>query len=185
MELVQQSPSHQFELEDNPWLERALFLMVGVGGLLMWLVIMNNYGAMAWYRSSYQIGLGLTIVGFLMYFFLGFRSFFQINRTQQQVLLRHKKGLRTIREERFPLSEITDLRVDKKTSKRLGSVYRISIERNGQTWIPLSPRFVPDLYAIESRIDLPPPRLAKFSQLAGVHLLSAATLLALATSLCS
>lgn len=136
-------------LEDNPWLERALMMVLGAGGIILLLSTMNQHGAQSWYRFTFQVGAICGVGGIIAFLLLGYRSFAVVNLKKEVLSLCQKKGVRTLLEREIPLSQVTDVRLDQKTVKDRDK-YRISIQLNDKDWIPLSERFGSDFPTYEA-----------------------------------
>ncbi|MEM7368509.1 MAG: hypothetical protein AAF587_07885 [Bacteroidota bacterium] len=140
---------NEIRLEDNPWLERTLMMVFGVGGIILLLSTMNQHGFQAWYRFTFQVGAICGIGGITAFLLLGYRSFAVLDLKKKNLSLTEKKGVKTLSNRQFPLSHLTDVRLDRKTIKEQQK-YRISVQINSQEWLPLSQRFGADLPTYEA-----------------------------------
>lgn len=145
---VTEYTQNRIVLEDNPWLERALMMVAGAGGIILVLSTMNQYGIQSSYRFTFQIGTLFGVLGILSFLFLGHRSKAIVNIPEQTFEIIFKKGIFTPNHIRIPLPQITDVRLDRQSIKGQDR-YRISVQVDHAEWIPLSTRFGKDLRSYE------------------------------------
>ena len=127
-------------LEDNPRLLKTLMMVAAGSGFILILSTMNQYGIQSYYRFTYQIGVICALGGILSFLFFGWKSKVHFDYIDRFFTIEEKKGVFTKRNLRFPLEQLSDIKLDKKTISNKDR-YRISVQLNQQEWVPLSSHF--------------------------------------------
>jgi hypothetical protein len=136
-------------IQDSPWFAKAVSLLFIFSGFVLWASGAFYYGIGAWDRIPYEAGIGLALLGFATFLFLGYQSRCELDPESKTFHLTHKKGMRTLKDVWYPFAEVTDVRLEKKKEDNSLPVYRLSIYTQREGWIPVSPRFTANRVMLE------------------------------------
>ncbi len=134
-------------LEDKRWVGRVFILAVGGAGILLLLSSMKEYGPQAWYRLTHWMGALLAVGATLVYVRTVFTIRLEVSRLHDKVRLSRLRGMNWEEIRQAPVSELTDLRIERKISGGR-TLYRLAI-RLKEEWVPVQHGFSLDFTQVE------------------------------------
>lgn len=134
-------------LEDRSWVARVFIIALAGAGILLTLSSMREYGVQAWYRLTHWMGTLMAVAGALVYWRLVFNLRLEISLVHETLHLSRLRGFQWESLHQFALSEVTDLRIERKT---LGprERFRLAIYAHGN-WIPIQRSYSHDFGQVE------------------------------------
>lgn len=152
MEVINHT-AEEIEIQDQPKILRLVLLASMAAGLLLPAANIKEYGIQSWYRATYWFGILMFFVGSGLLYYWNVKYNIHLDKASQKGSISRTKGFQTNLIQSFELTEIKDVRIEKKQSHPwIGApreLYRLALQFSDETWIPVSPRFIADRHACE------------------------------------